>query len=96
MEAGRFRVAAGTFLGTVASRKGTASPLFLDIDVRPRTAYLRAMPVPPDRAWQLPWLRLHLFMRDILVRSASAELGPAALTRAGRPSHPVGAPLSSG
>jgi hypothetical protein len=24
------------------------------------------MPVPPDRAWQLPWLRLHLFMRDVL------------------------------
>jgi hypothetical protein len=27
---------------------------------------LRAMPVPPVRAWQLPWLRLHLFMRDVL------------------------------
>jgi hypothetical protein len=24
------------------------------------------MPVPSDRAWQLPWLRLHLFMRDVL------------------------------
>jgi hypothetical protein len=24
------------------------------------------MPVSPDRAWQLPWLRLHLFMRDVL------------------------------
>jgi hypothetical protein len=27
---------------------------------------LRTMPVPPDGAWQLPWLRLHLFMRDVL------------------------------
>jgi hypothetical protein len=25
-----------------------------------------AMPLPHDRAWQLPWLRLHLFMRDAL------------------------------
>ena len=24
------------------------------------------MSVPPNRAWQLPWLRLHLFMRDVL------------------------------
>jgi hypothetical protein len=24
------------------------------------------MPLPPDRAWPLPWLRLHLFMRDDL------------------------------
>jgi len=24
------------------------------------------MPIPPDRARQLPWLRLHLFMRDVL------------------------------
>jgi hypothetical protein len=24
------------------------------------------MPVPPDRAWQLPWLRLHLFIRDVI------------------------------
>jgi hypothetical protein len=24
------------------------------------------MPVPSDRAWQLPWLRLHLLMRDVL------------------------------
>src|SRR5688500_7148451 len=27
---------------------------------------LRAMLLPSDRAWQLPWLRLHLFMRDVL------------------------------
>jgi hypothetical protein len=24
------------------------------------------MPIPPDRAWQLPWLRRHLFVRDVL------------------------------
>ena len=24
------------------------------------------MSVPADRSWQLPWLRLHLFMRDAL------------------------------
>jgi hypothetical protein len=24
------------------------------------------MPVPANRAWQLPWLRLHLLMRDVL------------------------------
>jgi hypothetical protein len=24
------------------------------------------MPMPSDRAWQLPWLRLHFFMRDVL------------------------------
>ena len=24
------------------------------------------MPVPTDRAWQLPWLRLQLFIRDVI------------------------------
>lgn len=38
--------------------------LFVDIDARFGQRILRAMPAPPDRARQLPWLRLHLFMRD--------------------------------
>ena len=24
------------------------------------------MPVPADRAWQLPWLRRHLFIRNVI------------------------------
>jgi hypothetical protein len=40
--------------------------LFVDIDARFGQRILRAMPAPPDRARQLPWLRLHLFMRDVL------------------------------
>ena len=38
----------------------------MDIDGVTGRRILRAMPVPPDRAWQLPWLRLHLVMRDVL------------------------------
>ena len=38
----------------------------MHVDVGTVRRTLRAMPVPPDRAWQLPWLRLHLFMRDVL------------------------------
>jgi hypothetical protein len=40
--------------------------LSADIDAGTVRRILRAMPVPPDRAWQLPWLRLHLLMRDVL------------------------------
>jgi hypothetical protein len=38
----------------------------LDIDADAARRTLRALPVPPDRAVQLPWLRLHLFVRDVL------------------------------
>ena len=31
------------------------------------------MPIPPDRAWQLPRLRLHLFVRDVLAVAWSRE-----------------------
>jgi hypothetical protein len=36
------------------------------MDFEPAPLGVSSMPVPPDRAWQLPWLRLHLFMRDVL------------------------------
>ncbi|HEV8143211.1 MAG TPA: hypothetical protein VGQ77_10150 [Methylomirabilota bacterium] len=38
----------------------------LDIEGVISQRILRPMPVSPDRAWQLPWLRLPLFMRNVL------------------------------
>jgi len=35
------------------------------------------MPVPPDRAWQLPWLRLHLFIRDVLATPCDIRFAAA-------------------
>jgi hypothetical protein len=47
------------------ARRGNRRSL-VDIDAGTARRILRAMPLPPDHAWQLPWLRLHLFMRDVL------------------------------
>jgi hypothetical protein len=44
---------------------------FLDVDAGAARRILRAMLLllPPDPAWQFPWLRLHLVMRDLFTTS---------------------------
>jgi hypothetical protein len=39
---------------------------FLDIDAASRRILRSMLQLPPDPAWQFPWLRLHLVMRDVL------------------------------
>jgi hypothetical protein len=45
----------------------------LDIADDAARRILPAMPLPPDRAWQLPWLRVNLLIRDVLAVAMSSR-----------------------